>query len=303
MLIPHSRWLLVLLLAPLLFYCEKNSSDTGKEYKQEVDKWHQQRIESLKESDSWLTLAGLYPLANGNQSFGSDSSNSIVFPEKAADQIGILTKNGQKFTVEINDGVTVWNNGQKIEKTTLNITAGDKATVLRHKSLIWYIIERRDAYYLRLKDRQHPNLTAFEDIDRFPVSGEWKIQATFEPFEKPRAIRIPDILGETYRDTAFGMLRFTKGGKEYRLAPLGHPTKDESFFVIFADGTNGGSTYSGGRYLYVPTPGNDGTTYIDFNKSYNPPCVFTDYATCPLPPEQNRLGLKVTAGEMMYDSK
>lgn len=278
----------------------KNQKQVTQQYKQEIDSWHQQRIESLEESDSWLSLAGLYSLEEGSQTFGADSSNDIVFPSKASSHMGTITKKGDSFLVQIDQGVTVLNDSTEITKTKLRPGENEEPTVLRHNSLIWYIIERRGTYYIRLKDENHPNFSSFDGIERFPVSPDWRIEATFHPFDEVKTITIPDILGESYQDSLYGTLEFTVEGENYSIAPLGHPQKDDEFFIIFGDQSNGESTYSGGRYLYTPTPDEDNRTYIDFNKAYNPPCVFTNFATCPLPPKQNQLDLKVTAGEKAY---
>lgn len=270
------------------------------EHIKQVNDWHQQREQSLREPDSWLSLVGLYPLEDGTHTFGADSSNDLVFPPKAPDRIGTITKEGNNFTTRIADGITVLKDSTAIMQTELKADTQGEPTTLRHGSLLWHLIERRGTYYIRLKDTDHPNFSSFNGIDRFPVSQKWRIKARFIPFEKPETITIPDILGETYQDSLYGSLKFTVKGKQYRIAPLGHPQNDEEFFIIFGDNTNGTSTYSGGRYLYIPTPNENGVTYIDFNKAYNPPCVFTDFATCPLPPAQNRLDLNITAGEKMY---
>lgn len=281
----------------LVTSCEQNQSDS--EYKAEIEQWHSDRIDSLKEEDSWLSLIGLYSLEEGTYSFGSDSVNDFVFPPKASPNIGTITRNGDTFNFDIRPRVKVTtSNGDSINE--LKTGADGDSHTLNHGNLQWHIIGRRGNYYLRLKDTNHPNFSTFNGIERFPVSRKWKVEATFNRFNEPREITIPDILGKEYQDSLYGMLEFTINGEDYSLAPLGHPDNDEEFFIIFGDQTNGDDTYGGGRYIYIPTPEN-GTTYIDFNKAYNPPCVFTEYATCPLPPPENQLDVAVTAGEKMYE--
>jgi uncharacterized protein (DUF1684 family) len=278
----------------------QHQNQETKQYLKEINSWHQQRIESLEEPDSWLSLTGLYSLEEGRQTFGADSSNDIVFPSRAPNRIGTITKKGDSFLFQINNGITVLNDSTQIKNIEIRPSEDVDPTVLRHNSLIWYIIERRGTYYIRLKDENHPNFSSFDGIERFPVSPDWRIEATFHPFDKVKTVTIPDILGESYQDSLYGTLEFTVEGENYSIAPLGHPQKDDEFFIIFGDQSNGESTYSGGRYLYIPTPDEGRRTYIDFNKAYNPPCVFTNYATCPLPPKQNQLDLEVTAGEKVY---
>ncbi|WP_171032795.1 DUF1684 domain-containing protein [Fodinibius saliphilus] len=272
-----------------------------KEYQQKIDSWHQERVTSLKENDSWLTLAGLYPLKKKNLSFGSDSTNDIIFPPKSAGNIGTITREDSTFYIDIRDGINVLHDSSRISSIKLNPISSDETTILQHQTFLWYIIERRGHYYIRLKDQKHPNLSIFNGIDRFPVSQEWNIKAYFKPFDNPQTLTIPDILGDTYEETIYGTLEFSMDGENYSILPIGHPQKDDEFFIVLGDKTNGESTYSGGRYIYIPTPNEDGYTHIDFNKAYNPPCVFTDFATCPLPPPENRLDMTITAGEKVYE--
>lgn len=284
--------------AMLLGACgQSGSSPSAEIYTEEINKWHEERIRSLEEEDSWLSLSGLYLLEQGENTFGSDSANDIVFPAgKAPDDIGRFILDGNEITVHINPGVEVTSAGDPVTERIIAGDEGGEPEVLSHGSLRWYVIERRGSYYVRLKDTSHPNFADFEGIDRFPVSQDWRIKATFRPYDEPQTINIPDILGDVYQDSLFGLLEFEIDGKEYTLAPLNSPESDR-FFIIFGDETNGDETYGGGRYVYIDTPGEDNSTYIDFNRAYNPPCVFTDFATCPLPPPQNRLPVRIEAGE------
>lgn len=295
------RTLPLLGLAAFFVACGNGSHQTTEAYPKEIDQWHQRRIDSLMQPDSWLSLAGLYRLQEGPQTFGSDSSNDFVFPSKAPKKIGTITKDGADFSIRVASGIEVLHDNSKVSEMKLTPDNQGQPTVLRHGDLLWYIIKRRDNYYIRLKDTRHPNFASFEGIERFPVSKKWHVKATFRPFDSPKMLSIPDVLGEVYQDSVYGRLNFSLNGSNYSLTPIGHPQKDEEFFIILGDKTNGKSTYGGGRYIYVPTPDEKGITYIDFNKAYNPPCVFTDFATCPLPPEPNQLDLKVTAGEKMYE--
>lgn len=292
---------LLVIFGVLGISCSENQDTNTAKYVSEINKWHQERIQSLKEEDSWLSLAGLYKIEEGTHSVGSDSTNDIVFPPKATANIGAITREDNNVSMEIRSGVNVRYDGKKISDITLKTDAKGEPTKLRHKGLVWYIVERRGNYYIRLKDTNHPNFASFDGIDRFPVSKKWRVEATFKQFDKPQPITLPDELNIGMQDTLYGRLEFSIDGKKYSIAPLGHPDKEEEFFIIFGDQTNGETTYDAGRYIYIPTPDENGITYIDFNKAYNPPCVFTKYATCPFPPPQNRLVLKITAGEKNYE--
>ncbi len=301
-----SNWLhyLIVFFAILLLFSANSCSSTDKQsetaYAKQVNDWHQDRIDNLLGPEDWLKLAGLFKLEEGQHSFGSDSTNDLVFPPKAAPTIGTVTKEDTTVAVQINNGVVVTHNQDTVSEATMIPGNARSGTVLKHRSLVWYLLDRRGDYYIRLVDEQHPNLAAFDGIERFPINQKWNIKAEFKPFNKPKPITVPDVLNEGMQDTLYGMLEFSIEGKEYRLAPLNHPAKDDKFFIIFGDQTNGESTYGGGRYIYIPTPNEDNITNIDFNKSYNPPCVFTEYATCPLPPAQNKLNIAIPAGEKMF---
>lgn len=301
-----SNWLhyFIVFFTLLLLFSTNSCSSTDKQnetaYAKEVNDWHQDRIDNLLGPEDWLKLAGLFKLEEGQHSFGSDSTNDLVLPPKAAPTIGTVTKEDTTVTVQIKNGVVVTHNQDTVSEATMIPGNARSGTVLKHRSLVWYLLDRRGDYYIRLVDEQHPNLAAFDGIERFPIDQKWKIKAEFKPFNKPKPITVPDVLNEGMQDTLYGMLEFSIEGEEYRLAPLNHPEKDDKFFIIFGDQTNGESTYGGGRYIYIPTPNEDNITYIDFNKSYNPPCVFTEYATCPLPPAQNKLNIAIPAGEKMF---
>ncbi|PAU95557.1 hypothetical protein CK503_00380 [Aliifodinibius salipaludis] len=295
-----ATFIAILVLSIAIIGCNSDQEQTEAEHAKEVNKWHQVRIDNLLGPEDWLKLAGLYELENGTHSFGSDSTNDFVFPPKATPSIGTIIKKDTTITVQVDDDVVVTHEQDTISEITMIPGNARSGTVLKHGSFVWYLLDRRGDYYIRLVDEQHPNLAAFDGIDRFSIDKKWKVEAEFKPFKKPKPITVPDILNEGMQDTLYGMLQFSINGEKYSLAPLNHPDKDDKFFIIFGDKTNGESTYGGGRYIYIPTPNEDNITYIDFNKSYNPPCVFTEYATCPLPPAQNKLDIAIPAGEKMF---
>ncbi|WP_142712903.1 DUF1684 domain-containing protein [Fodinibius sediminis] len=293
----------MLLLAGDLVSCSSSEKKppSRAEYRQRIEQWHARRAESLRQEDSWLSLAGLYKIAAGRHTIGADSSHDIVFPPEAARHIGTITRNDTVFTFRSGPETSVTWNGEKVTEKTLLTDNPGRPTVLAQDSFFWYVIERRGDYYLRLKNRNHPAFRFFNGIDHFPISRDWRVKARFQFFEEPRTLSIPDVLGNVYQDSLYGMLNFTLNGKPFRLAPLGNPRTDNQLFIILGDKTNGKTTYGGGRYLYIAPPDAEGSTYIDFNKAYNPPCVFTSFATCPLPPVRNRLPIPIQAGEKMVN--
>ena len=141
--------------------------------------------------------------------------------------------------------------------------------------------------------------TKFAGLDYFPFNPKWRVKAKFQPYQPPRKIPITNVLGMTSDEISPGLLVFNVDGHDYRLEPI-LEQGEKDYFIIFRDATSGKETYPAARYLYASPPGADGKTIVDFNKAYNPPCAFTPYATCPLPPPQNRLGVRIDAGEKKY---
>lgn len=283
----------------VLISCSKLSEEE-QVYIQQINDWHKKRIESLTEKDSWLSLAGLFWLKEGENSFGADKTNDIVFPEgKATDFMGWFNLNDGEVKLRVKPGVNITGNDKVISDIIMQNDQTTNPTILKYESLTWFVIKRGEKYGIRLKDNKNPELEAFKGIDRYDVNPGWRIPATFKIYDPVKIIEIPTVLGTVVQDTAPGYLQFEINGKSYQLDPLGS-LKSKSLFLIFADQTNGDETYGAGRFLSVDFSHPDSTIYIDFNKAYNPPCAFTKYATCPLPPKQNQLPIEVTAGEKKY---
>jgi uncharacterized protein len=266
----------------------------------EVDNWHNERIDRLKEHDSWLTLAGFFWLDEGDNTFGSASVNDLVFryPE-APDHIGTFHVDSDEVHVTIEPGLDIPIDGEVRSEALIYSELTDDASVMEWGSLNWYVIKRSGGYAIRLRDREHPLLSEFSGINRFPVNPDFRIQAEFKPFDAPRRITVPNYIGDPTEETVPGILEFEFGETTYQLYPLAD-NPNERFFIIFADQTNGNETYSAGRFVYTDPPNEDNIVYIDFNKSYNPPCVFSEFATCPLPPPENRLPIAIEAGEYNF---
>jgi uncharacterized protein (DUF1684 family) len=267
----------------------------------EITSWHNKRIDALKDKNGWLSLAGLFWLEEGEYSFGSDPSNDFVFPaKKAPDLIGRFILNQEQVIVKINHEIEVLNEGEPVTEMLLQSDEEDRPTILSWGSLKWFVIRHGDKFAIRLKDSENPKLNTFKGIGTFPIDLNWRVKSIFEPYHPPKKIPTPTILGTTVERLSPGGLAFEVEGKTHRLDPVAE-SDSKQYFIIFADETNGTETYGPGRFLYVERPGEDGTTYIDFNKAYNPPCAFTDFATCPLPPAQNHLPIRITAGEKNYE--
>lgn len=277
-----------------------NCSDKEKDdlYLKGIESWRENRINSLKKPDSWLSLTGLYWLKEGENKFGSDKSNEIIFPEKAPKFVGSIFLSDSVVTIKIIDGIQVLNEGKPVAEMVLVNDMSAKPTVLTHGSLSWHIIKRAgNNYGIRLKDSQSELLKNFGGIETFPTNKDWKLEARFTPYDPPKKIIVPNVIGITEEEGSPGKLSFKIGSEEFTLDVL---NGGEKYFIVFADKTNGEETYGAGRFLSVEKPDSTGKTYIDFNKAYNPPCAFTKYATCPLPPRQNMLKVSIDAGEKIY---
>jgi len=268
-------------------------------YLQEIDQWHQHRIEELKGENGWLNLAGLFWLKEGLNTFGSAESNDLVFPQdKIAANAGFFQVKNGVVQMNVTADVKVLRNGNEIQSEIIFHPDSAKNATITHGDLQWFVIKRDDQVGLRLRDLKSKSISEFTGIERYEVDASWRVKATMEVSPVPKYIDITNVLGQTTAQLSPATLVFEIEGEEYRLDAL-EGGKDE-LFIIFGDQTNEDETYPSGRYLYVKIPDKDGHTVLDFNKSYNPPCAFTPFATCPLPPAQNVLPLAIKAGEKNF---
>jgi uncharacterized protein len=262
--------------------------------------WRQQRFASLTSDTGWLTLAGLFWLNPGSNSFGSGSGNDLVLKNAAlADTAGSFDVEGGTVTFSAQPDGAVTLNGQQVDSITLKSDASGDPTTLASGALRFFVIERAGKLAVRVRDLNNPRRLEFRGLEYFPISSDWAISARFVPYPPGKHIRIVNILGMEEDDVSPGAVVFSRNGHTFRLdTVLEGPTETE-LFIMFADATSGRETYGGGRFLYIPRPA--GTmVLVDFNKAFNPPCALNDFATCPLPPPQNRLQLRVSAGERSY---
>lgn len=293
---------LILLSAALalLAACARAPEPTaagGASYEQELEQWKAKRLTGLKSEDGWLSLIGLFWLKEGENRFGSGPSNEIVLPEgKVPAQAGTVRLAGGRVTLEAVPGAGVTSGGRPVTTLELKSDEDGAPTMLELGSLSFHVVRRGERLGLRVKDRENPARAEFKGTDYYPADRKWVVAARFEPYEPPKRVPILNVLGMETEETAPGTLAFEVGGREYKLQAL-KEKGEEQLFIIFADQTSGRETYGAGRYLYADPPGADRRVTLDFNRAYSPPCAFTRYATCPLPPAQNRLPLRVEAGE------
>jgi uncharacterized protein (DUF1684 family) len=263
--------------------------DAFPDYAAEIEAWRRRRVERLVSENGWLSLTGLFWLEPGDNPVGSDASSAVVLPESAPRRAG---------TIRLERGQAVFLPTDGAGPRPLASDAADAPTVLAFGPARLHVVERGGRLAARVRDVDHPARRSLRPIPAFPVDPAWRLDARVEPYEPPRRIPIPSILGSIELETAPGAVVFTADGREHRLDPILERGEDD-WWIIFGDRTNGRDTYAGGRFVYVAPPVG-GRTILDFNKAYNPPCVFTPHSTCPLPPPQNRLAIRVEAGEKTY---
>lgn len=272
---------------------------TPSAHEAQISEWRQNRHARLSSDDGWLTLVGLEWLTEGENRIGSDPSSTIRIPGGPPDW-GTLYLEGDtlRFVPSTDSNVTV--NSEPAKEVTLLADSQGDPTVVSSGNLSFYVIFR-ESYGLRIKDRKASALQEFEGVDNYEFKPDWRYEARFIPAEDGQTIEIANVLGQLSPTPVYGYAEFEREGNTYRLLGLGEENS-ESVWFLFADRTSGRETYGAGRYLYSDGLPVDGHLVIDFNKAYNPPCAFSDYATCPLTPQQNRLDLAVTAGEKNYHS-
>ncbi|MCE2937492.1 MAG: DUF1684 domain-containing protein [Cyclobacteriaceae bacterium] len=267
-------------------------------YQAEIDAWHAKRVEEVLAPNGWVNLIGLFWLQPGLNTWGSAPDNHIVFPEGTVPpSAGFFFVNNGTVTLTVEKGVDIRLGGNPISKAVIFHPDLARNPQLEMGALRWNIIKREDKLGIRLRDLESDALKNFQGIPRFAVDPAWTLPARFEKYDSLRTIAITNIIGQTYEQKSPGALLFRYQGRELRLDVLDGQDK---YFVVFADATTGKTTYGGGRFIDVKKPDATGATHIDFNKAYNPPCVFSPHATCPLPPKQNVLPVSVTAGELNY---
>jgi uncharacterized protein (DUF1684 family) len=276
----------------------KPSETKSLDQEAETRAWHQKRIANLTSDDGWLTLVGLHWLKEGDNDFGSSAENECVFPAGTPDRIGTLTRKGGKVTLSVAPGVTLTRSGQPFTGGELRADTDGTPDVLSLGTLRFFVIRRGERVGIRVKDSEAEARKKFHGIPTYPVSAAWRIEARFEPATTPRKLAVPTVLGTVDEMDSPGTAVFTVNGQEYRL-DVSQEEGDSELFIIFADQTNRAETYGAGRFLTANLP-KDGKVVLDFNRAHNPPCAFSPYATCPLPPPQNRLKLRVEAGEKRY---
>ena len=268
-------------------------------YRSEIQKWRDSYEANLRQDNGWLTLAGLFWLKDGDNSFGAGLENDIVLPERSAPEIAgtFIFHDGNTRLLAKRD-VPVLLNGQRVltEMPLKPDTTGhpDRITLGR---LSMIAIQRGSRRGIRVWDNANQARREFRGTRWFQVEESYRITARFVSYAQPKMIPILNVLGDTEPNPSSGYAEFEMDGKQCHLEPL---LEGGQLFFLFKDLSSGKQTYPAGRFLYADLPKN-GKVILDFNKAHNPPCAFTAYATCPLPPKQNYLPVAIDAGELNYE--
>ena len=279
-----------LLICTIFFGCNENKEkEISKEYLDALNSWKSERY--VEVTESWIPLAGLSWLDPGESTFGSDTSNRIVFPNAVPPYIGNFILVDETVVMTTFPEIKIINNDSIMSDHQIVV---DESKVFKIETIEWTIIKRAGQYAARIWDRSPVEIDSFK-LEYFEPDPNWVIKSQFEVYPEGRTYPIANVVGSVTNTPIPGKLSFKFEGERYSLDVM--EGDEDTWFVIFSDATNGKKTYGAGRYMYVNKNKNGEKVVIDFNRAYNPPCAFTEYATCPLPPVQNRLPFLVQAGE------
>ena len=270
------------------------------DYIASVEAWRKQREETLRAPDGWLSLTGLFELRAGEQTIGSSEACDIVLPGSAPEHLGTLAFKDNVTTLSINTDAAVLVDGVAVRQATLD-DDGDGAkipTKVTVGSVTFFVHSYGDRYAIRIKDSASPAMQAFAGCTWFPVNPSYRVPGKFVPHAQPQVIQIETVMKTVMNYDNFGSLDFSLHGQPISLVVTGRYSKNQ-LAIILRDATAGKQTYAAVRFLTVHVD-DENNADVDLNKIYNPPCAFTPYATCPLPPRQNILAIAVEAGETLF---
>ncbi|HEU5087443.1 MAG TPA: DUF1684 domain-containing protein [Roseiflexaceae bacterium] len=275
---------------------EQNEIAFNRQYLAELEEWRRHMDESLRSELSWLALAGLFWLQDGPNTIGSDPASDVALPQRKAPlHVGVLHKEAQGVWMEPAPGVDVRVNGEPCERRLLRDDTQPTVDQVSIGSITFVVLQRGARVGIRVWDRTNPRRQSFEGRRWYEPQAAFRVAGRFERHDPPGTIDIPNVLGDVEARENPGAVAFTIDGRALRLE--GVASGERSLFIIFRDQTSGNETYGVGRFLYLKI-NDDDTVEVDFNRAYNPPCAFTEYATCPMPPRANHLPVAIRAGEL-----
>ena len=265
------------------------------QYEQSINKWRQEMDTNLRRENGWLALAGLFWLRKGTNIIGSDRQSDIILPARAPRRLGTFEFDGNNVTLNVEDQTLVEVNGVPTTHALLDADQEDIPSFITFNDMRMVVVRRSKGVGIRLWDNTRQERRIFPRRQWYPVKEEFHIPATYTRYEQMKIVKMPDILGAVQDEEIHGYVTFEVKGQKHDLIATELP--DHRLFIQFMDDTNDKSTYPSGRYYYTDAYEEGKPFFVDFNKAYNLPCAFTDYATCTFPPQENRLKVAIEAGE------
>lgn len=279
----------------------KSKSELPLEYVADIEAWREKVETSLKRDNGWLTLAGRFIMKPGVNTFGTGKNNDIVLPPElngvGPETLGALVvdKDALKVTLKLADGVAMSSEGVAFTGERAMKTSSDKRDWVSLNRMSMHIIERKGTFVLRLADNESLVRKNFPGRLWYEAKDNFVVDAKFVPYPPGRTLSIVNVIDEISEEPSPGYVEFKIKGKTHKMDVIG---EDEGLFFVFRDGTSGDTTYRPSRFLFVDKKPAPNTTFkLDFNKAYNPPCAFSEFTTCPLPPKQNIMQTRIEAGE------
>ena len=266
------------------------------DYESEIEAWRTEREARLKADDGWLTLSGLFFLSEGDNSFGSSPENDIVL-RTGPGRAGTITLRDGRVGVRAVEGQQLLIDGSWVDEAQLWPSEEPDPPTITLGQLSLFCHASGDRLAMRLRDPESEIRRKFTKLRWYPVDESFRIRGRFVPHDKPRTMELANTLGDFVTLQSSGSIALTVKGEELRLTALDYNGR---LWLVFNDLTSGNETYPAARFLYADLPDRDGTTTVDFNQAYNPPCTFNPYTTCPLPPPENKLQVRIEAGELNY---
>lgn len=269
----------------------------------ETKAWQKEREQKLRSENGWLTLVGRYPLKEGVNSFGVGNGNEIVLPDSLSEvgpaRLGSIVVNPLSGTVTLRlaDNVTMVSEGKEFQGERPFDLKSEKRDWVSLGRMSMHVTERAGKFFLRVADNESAQRLSFPGCTWFAPNAKWRVEAKYVPYSNEKVLAINNILGEQIEQPCCGYAEFTVDGVVYKLDAI---REGEGLFFVFRDATAGDTTYGGGRFIDIEKrPIAEATFILDFNRAYNPPCAFSKFTTCPLPPPQNVMKIRIEAGETL----
>lgn len=267
----------------------------SKTYRQTISEWRNERNETIRKENGWLSLAGLYWLKLGRNQFGSDSKSEIQLPARMAENVGYFEYNGKSVSLRANPSQKILVNDKATDFAILQPDISESPSFIKVDGVQLVVIQRGNKMGVRMWDNKSEKRASFPARTWYDIDESFRIPVTFTAYERPKMAYFPDLTGEKSEFPVEGFLSFEFNGKQHKLDI--NKEDDGTLFLRFWDPTSEDETYPTGRYLIADVEEDGKKIYLDFNKAYSPPCAFTDFATCVFAPEQNHLDFRVIAGE------